>query len=194
MSLFKYYRSIKKISITGLILTVMLCGINSTVIANDSLTIALGKKVSQESATAMDLSITPDGGNLPEGSGTAIQGRKVFAAQCASCHGEDGKGGKGLADPLIGGIGTLNTNTPIKTVGSFWPYTSTLFDYVRRAMPLNEPQSLSNDEVYAVSAYILSENGIIKADAIMNAKTLPKVKMPNRDGFVSKWADYKHNP
>jgi cytochrome c len=194
MFLFKHYRSLKKISITGIILTGMLYGISSTVIADDSLTIALGKKVSQESATAMDISITPDGDNLPQGSGTAVQGKKVFAVKCASCHGEDGKGGEGLADPLIGGIGTLNTNAPVKTVGSFWPYTSTLFDYVRRAMPLNEPQSLSNDEVYAVSAFILSENGIIKPDAIMNAKTLPKVKMPNRDGFVSKWADYKHNP
>lgn len=180
-------------SITGVILAGILSASTTTVSANDNLTITLGTKASPATVAAADLSITPDGDNLPAGSGTTTQGKAVFAAQCASCHGADAKGGEGLADPLVGGIGTLTTDAPVKTVGSFWPYTSTLFDYIRRAMPLNAPLSLSNDEVYALSAFILSENGIIKPTAVMNAKTLPKVKMPNQDGFVSSWKEHQHN-
>ena len=178
----------------GAILTSTLLLSATTTTASDKPTIALGTKANQTTVAAADRSITPDGDNLPAGSGTATQGEKVFAAQCASCHGADAKGGEGLADPLVGGIGTLTSDAPVKTVGSFWPYTSTLFDYIRRAMPLNAPLSLSNDEVYAVSAFILSENGIIKPNAVMNAKTLPKVVMPNQNGFVSHWSDHKHKP
>ena len=97
------------------------------------------------------------------------------------------KGTGGPADPLVGGIGTLASKKPVKTVGSFWPYATTLFDYMRRAMPYDRPMSLSNDEVYAVSAYILFLNGIIDKETRMDAKALPQVKMPNRDGFVSYW-------
>lgn len=111
----------------------------------------------------------------------------MYAAKCASCHGADGKSGKGLADAVVGGIGSLTSAQPVKTVGSFWPYATTLFDYTRRAMPLDAPQSLSDDEVYAVSAYILKLNGIIGDNDKMNAQTLPQVKMPNRAGFVSDW-------
>jgi len=145
----------------------------------------LGREVKPAEIAAWDISIPPDGSGLPAGSGTATAGEAVYNAQCASCHGVKGVGGP--ADPLAGGIGTLASQKPVKTIGSYWPYATTLFDYVRRAMPFNAPQSLSNAEVYAVSAYLLSLNGIIDPAARMDAKTLPQVKMPNRDGFVSSW-------
>lgn len=129
----------------------------------------------------------PDGRGLPPGSGTVEQGKVVYETQCASCHGANLQGGAG--DRLIGGRGTLvnndSTKPPVKTVESYWPYATTLFDYIKRAMPLAAPDSLSNDKVYAVTAYILSEAQIIPPDAVMNATMLPKVKMPNRDGFIS---------
>jgi hypothetical protein len=143
----------------------------------------LGRVVSPEEIAAWDISIAPDGNNLPHGSGTPAQGEAVYRATCQSCHGERGAGKPN--DPLIGGQGTLAGEAlPVKTVGSFWPYATTLFDYVRRAMPLTAPKSLTDDQVYAVCAYILSLNGIIGVDDTMNAQTLPAVRMPNRDGFV----------
>jgi mono/diheme cytochrome c family protein len=145
----------------------------------------LGREVKPEEIAAWDMSIPPDGSGLPAGGGTAVEGAAVYNANCASCHGANGTGGP--ADPLVGGIGTLASKKPVKSVGSYWPYATTLFDYIRRAMPFNAPWSLSNDEVYAVSAYLLSLNGIIDQKARMDAKTLPQVKMPNRDGFVSYW-------
>ncbi len=155
--------------------------------------VSLGKPLSEEVIAAADLSITPDGTNLPAGSGTPAQGKIVFAKKCAVCHGPEGKWREGLAKPpLVGGIGTLKSDKPVQTVGSFWPYATTLFDYVRRAMPLNAPLSLSDDEVYAVSAYILSLNGIIKENAVIDAKSLLKVEMPNRSGFVSRWPGHTH--
>src|SRR5204863_2513173 len=131
---------------------------------------------------AWDISIPPSGAGLPPGSATAKQGLAVYTARCQACHGPAGVGKP--ADALIGGIGSLATAKPVRTVGSFWPYATTLFDYTRRAMPLQNPKSLTDDEVYAVSAYILSLNGIIADNVQMNAQTLPQVKMPNRDGFV----------
>ena len=145
----------------------------------------LGKQATPEQVAAMDISVAPDGTNLPAGSGTAAAGKVVYELKCQSCHGAEGAGGEGTADPLVGGVGSLASNAPMKTVGSFWPYATTLFDYTRRAMPLDAPMTLTDDEVYAVSAYILQLNGIIEADAVMNADTLPKVSMPNRDGFVN---------
>ena len=145
----------------------------------------LGREVKPEEIAAWDISIPPDGSGLPPGSGTAAEGGVVYNAKCAGCHGVKGIGGP--ADPLVGGIGTLASKKPVKTVGSYWPYATTLFDYIRRAMPYNAPQSLSNDEVYAVSAYLLFLNGIIDPEVRMDAKTLPQVNMPNRDGFVSYW-------
>ena len=143
----------------------------------------LGQPASPPEITAWDISIGPDGAGLPPGSGTPQQGEKVYAAKCVGCHGERGAGKPN--DQLVGGIGSLTGDqAPVKTVGSFWPYATTLFDYVRRAMPLNAPKSLSNDEVYAVAAYILQLNGIITDSDIMNAQTLPLVEMPNRNGFV----------
>jgi cytochrome c len=123
-----------------------------------------------------------DGSNLPAGSGTVEHGGAVFAEQCASCHGAKGEGGVG--DRLVGGQGTLTSAKPIKTVGSYWPYAPTLFDYIRRAMPMNAPQSLSDTDVYAVSAYVLHLNGLLPADATLHAKSLSAIKMPNRNMFV----------
>ncbi|MBV8397167.1 MAG: cytochrome c [Acetobacteraceae bacterium] len=143
----------------------------------------LGHPATPEEIAAWDVSIGPDGAGLPSGNGTPQQGEAVYVEKCLACHGEKGAGKPN--DQLVGGRGTLTGDqTPVKTVGSFWPYATTLFDYVRRAMPFNAPRSLSNDEVYAVSAYILQLNGIIAENAVMNAQNLAKVQMPNRDGFV----------
>jgi S-disulfanyl-L-cysteine oxidoreductase SoxD len=142
----------------------------------------LGQPITPQELAAWDISIGPDGVGLPAGKGTPKEGEAVFAAKCQACHGEKGAGQPN--DRLVGGQGTLIGPQPaVKTVGSFWPYATTLFDYVRRAMPLTEPQSLTPDEIYAVSAYILNLNGIIAADAVINAETLPKVKMPNQGNF-----------
>jgi cytochrome c len=146
---------------------------------------ALGTPVSAEELARWDISIPPSGAGLPKGSGTARQGLQVYEQKCLVCHGAKGVGKP--ADALAGGIGTLATGKPMRTVGSYWPYSTTLFDYVRRAMPIANPLSLTDDEVYAVSAYLLFINGIIGEDAPMNAQTLPRVKMPNRDGFISDW-------
>jgi len=145
----------------------------------------LGREVRPEEIAAWDITVPPDGSGLPPGGGTAAEGGAVYSAKCAACHGVKGTGGP--ADPLVGGIGTLASKKPLKTVGSYWPFATTLFDYIRKAMPYNAPKSLTNDEVYAVSAYLLFINGIIDSEARMDAKTLPQVKMPNRDGFVSYW-------
>jgi mono/diheme cytochrome c family protein len=134
---------------------------------------------------AWDISIPPSGAGLPPGSGNVKQGALVFASKCQSCHGERGTGKP--MDALVGGIGSLSSDQPVRTVGSYWPYATTLFDYVRRAMPTTAPMSLTNDEVYAVSAYILNLNGIIPENDVMDAQNLPRVKMPNRDGFISDW-------
>lgn len=142
----------------------------------------LGRVATPQEVAAWDISIPPSGAGLPAGSGTAKQGEAVYVAQCQACHGPKGVGKP--ADPLVGGIGSLATANPVRTVGSFWPYATTLFDYTRRAMPATKPLSLSSDEVYAVTAYLLYLNGIIGENAEMNAKTLPQVKMPNRDGFI----------
>jgi mono/diheme cytochrome c family protein len=145
----------------------------------------LGLEVKPEEIAAWEITVPPDGSGLPPGSGTAAEGSAVYNVKCAGCHGV--KGTEGPADRLVGGIGTLASKKPVKTVGSYWPFATTLFDYIRRAMPYNAPRSLTNDEVYAVSAYLLFLNGIIGPEARMDAKTLPRVKMPNRDGFVSYW-------
>ena len=144
---------------------------------------ALGVPASAEEIAAMDISIGPDGAGLPPGSGTAKQGADVYAAKCIVCHGPEGA--NGVNDRLAGGEGTLTSATPLKTIGSYWPYATTVFDYVRRAMPYPAPHSLSDAEVYAVTAYLLHVNGIIAADEVMDATSLPKVKMPNQAGFIS---------
>jgi cytochrome c len=143
----------------------------------------LGRVATPDELAAWDISIGPDGAGLPPGSGTPRQGETVFMAKCVACHGEKGAGKPN--DQLVGGRGTLGDQAPVKTVGSFWPYATTIFDYVRRAMPLNESKSLSNDEVYSVVAYLLHLNGIIDENETVDARTLPKVRMPNADGFVT---------
>ena len=143
----------------------------------------LGQPISAADIAPWDISIGPDGAGLPPGSGTARQGESVYVANCQACHGPKGAGKPN--DALVGGIGTLASGKPpVRTVGSYWPYATTLFDYVRRAMPFQNSKSLSADEVYAVSAYILSLNGIIGPDDVLDAQSLPKVRMPNRDGFI----------
>ncbi len=128
----------------------------------------------------------PDGRGLPVGSGSVEQGKIVYQAQCVACHGPNLEGG--LADRLVGGRGTLvnsdPTKAPVKTIESYWPYATTIFDYVKRAMPFTAPDSLSNDQVYAVTAYILSQAKIVPPDTVLDASSLAAVKMPNRDGFM----------
>ena len=141
-----------------------------------------GRPATPEEIALWDIDVRPDGKGLPAGSGTVEHGKQVFAENCAACHGDNGVGG--IKDRLAGGLGTLASNAPVKTVGSFWPYATTLFDYIHRAMPYQAPGSLSNDDTYAVAAYILSLNGILPADGKLDRDSLPKIRMPNRDGFV----------
>jgi mono/diheme cytochrome c family protein len=143
---------------------------------------AIGKPLSETDLSAWNIDVAPDGHGLPSGSGDVATGGRIFAAKCAACHGAKGEGL--IGDQLIGGAGTLATTNPKRTVGSYWPYATTLFDYIRRAMPYNAPQSLSADEVYALSAWILNRNGIVPDDARLDAQSLAAIRMPNRDGFV----------
>ena len=143
----------------------------------------LGRPLTPEEIRKIDITVAPDGKGLPPGSGSVSAGAAVYAKSCQSCHGAQGAGKP--QDQLTGGIGTLASGKPVKTPASYWPVATTLFDYIRRAMPITSPQSLTNDEVYAVTAYILSIDGIVASDAVLDAKSLPRVKMPNRDGFVS---------
>jgi cytochrome c len=150
----------------------------------------IGHAISPQDLAAWDIDVRADGSGLPPGHGSVAQGREIFAQTCAACHGEKGEGkavpgAVGGFDRLVGGFGTLNKASPVMTVGSFWPYATTLFDYVRRAMPFSAPQSLTNDQVYAVSAYVLYMNNIVPEDAVLDAKSLPQVKMPNQDGFIT---------
>ena len=141
----------------------------------------LGKPISPEDLASWDISIGPDGAGLPPGSGMPAQGAVVYAEKCAACHGDKGEGKPNAR--LVGG--QITGNGPVvKTVGSYWPYATTLFDFTRRAMPWTAPKSLTDNEVYAVTAYILRLNGIISDNDVIDAKTLPQVKMPNRDGFI----------
>jgi S-disulfanyl-L-cysteine oxidoreductase SoxD len=163
----------------------MLAGSYARVVAQD--TPHLGKAISEADVAAWDISILPDGTGLPAGSGTPDQGSMVFATKCAVCHGENGKGGSAAA--LVGGQPlTSGIETP-KTIANFWPFATTLFDFTRRAMPWPRPRTLTNDEVYALTAFILAQNKIIGASDVMNAQTLPKVRMPNRDGFVPRFPE-----
>jgi S-disulfanyl-L-cysteine oxidoreductase SoxD len=150
-----------------------------------------GQPISPADLAPWDISIGPDGAGLPPGTGSPAQGAEVYAKfACALCHGEKGAGGP--AGPLVGG-GPLSggNQTPAKLIGNYWPYATTIFDFTRRAMPWQQPKTLSDDEVYAVTAYILALNKIIGENDVMDAQTLPKVKMPNRDGFISRYPE-KH--
>lgn len=144
-----------------------------------------GAPASAEDIAAVDIDAMPDGRGLPPGEGGYEEGKQVYMTQCAACHGQDlgGVAATGGA-ALVGGRGTLASGKPKKTVESFWPYASTLFDFTKRAMPFHTPGSLTDDQIYAVSAYILAEGDIIGKDEVMNAETLPAVVMPNHDGFI----------
>jgi cytochrome c len=146
----------------------------------------LGRPVSQADLAQWDIHILPDGKNLPPGSGTAADGAKIFAEKCALCHGENGRGGH--AARLIGGPPKASLDGG-KTIANYWPYATTLFDVIRRSMPFTQPRSLPDQEVYALVAYILAENKLIGEKDEINATTLPKVRMPNRDNFVVQFPD-----
>ncbi|WP_458127708.1 c-type cytochrome [Pseudomonas sp. Z2-11] len=143
----------------------------------------LGTKATEAQIASWNIDVAPDGKALPPGRATVADGEKVYMNSCVSCHGVKLEGGVGPA--LAGGEGTLTTDKPLKTVGSYWPYATTLFDYIRRAMPFQAPQSLSNEQVYAVTGYILHMNKLLDANATVDASTLADVKMPNRDGFYT---------
>lgn len=146
-------------------------------------TLGLGRAATPAEIQAADISVSPSGVNLPPGGGTAAQGADVYQRRCQRCHGAKGEGGE-EGPALAGGQGSLATPKPLKTVGSYWPHATTLFDYTRRAMPFNQPGILSNDQVYAVTAHILHLNGLFPAGERLDAQSLLKVKMPNRDGFI----------
>ena len=165
---------------SALLLLVVFFGGMGAVLADDGP--GLGEELTAEQLRAVDFTIMPDGAGLPEGSGSAVNGRNVYNRHCLACHGENGTGGAN--DVLAGGHESLTGAMPVKTVGSYWPYATTIFDYVRRAMPFQTPGSLTNDEIYAVTAYLLFVNDIIAEDTQVNAESLPDIKMPNRDNFV----------
>ena len=161
----------------------LLTGLPSDFVAAE--TFRFGTTPTAEEIAAVDIDAMPDGRGLPAGSGSVADGEAVYAEQCAACHGDNLEGVSDAGGAaLIGGRGTIGTPETKKTVESYWPYASTLFDYVKRAMPFNAPGSLSDDDIYAVSAYILHRADIIGADAVMDADTLAAVEMPNEDGFI----------
>ena len=165
-----------------------------------------GRTPSEKEIRAWDIAIGPEGKELPPGSGTAREGVKVFALRCARCHGPTGAEGPSLPNQwpysgrrrvrsLVGGQGTLNTANRVETVGSFWPFATTVWDFVNRAMPPKEEGSLSADEVYALTAFLLYQNDIIQESDVLDAKSLPKIQMPNRNGFVvPPWPDWRTLP
>jgi cytochrome c len=144
----------------------------------------IGRAATTAEVAAWDIDVRPDGTGLPEGHGSVADGQKLYDAKCASCHGTFGESTDYMA--LAGGIGTLATDQPVRTTGSKLNYATTLFDYIRRAMPFNAPKTLTDDEVYALTAYVLNLNDIVPADATLDRASLVAVKMPNRDGFTTK--------
>jgi S-disulfanyl-L-cysteine oxidoreductase SoxD len=174
----------------------LLCGLTTLAVGN---ALAegpnIGKPIDPADIAAWNIDIEPDGAGLPAGSGTSVQGSSTFSAKCALCHGEGGRGGVFLgqgapaAPALVDDKKIVGIDEATVTIANYWPYATTLFDYIRRAMPWTEPRSLSNDEVYALTAYILAQNKLIDAEATINAQTLPKVQMPNRNGFITRFPE-----
>jgi S-disulfanyl-L-cysteine oxidoreductase SoxD len=153
-------------------------------------TSGLGKPLTENDIKGWDITVLPDGTNLPPGSGTPAQGAKIFAEKCSACHGDAAKGGVAPYYPaLVGGQPLTNGIDTVKTIANYYAYATTIFDYVRRAMPYNMPRSLTDDEVYALTAYILAQNKLIGDSDVMDAKTLPQVHMPNRDNFIMPYPD-----
>lgn len=160
-----------------------LCLVAFAATGADAQKLGLGTPATPEQIKGWDIDARPDGHGLPPGKGTAAQGEEIFQNGCAACHGEFGEG-KDRWPALAGGHGTLKHDRPDKTIGSFWPHASTIFDYVKRAMPFGNAQSLSDDEIYAVTAYLLQLNDVIKDPNFeLNAKTIQTIRMPNADGF-----------
>ena len=147
----------------------------------------LGKRLTAGEIAPWDISVMPDGGGMPPGSGTPAQGARVYAEKCVVCHGENGKGG--ISAALVGGAPINSIGAAQKTIANFFPYSSTVFDFIRRAMPWQQPRTLTNDEVYALSAYIFAMNKLIGEAETMDARTLPAVRMPNRDGFIVRFPE-----
>lgn len=154
----------------------------------------IGRIPTEEELRAWDISVGPDGTGLPPGSGNAKDGARIFAEKCAPCHTPTAEGGK-LGPALVGGTGTLKSLHPVQTVGSYWPFPTTLWDYVNRAMPRGQGGTLGPDEVYSLTAFLLYRNGIVQETDVLDAKSLPKVQMPNRNGFVPESLQdiWKHN-
>jgi mono/diheme cytochrome c family protein len=155
----------------------------SSAILAQSPTFGVGHTPKPDELKALDIEVMPNGTGLPPGSGTAAAGKEVYTRRCETCHGPTGN--EGPQDVLVGGKGSLNTSTPLKTVGSYWPYATTLWDYVRRAMPFDHPGTLTVDELYATTAYVLWLNGVVGEHDVLDQTTLPRVQMPNRNGFVA---------
>lgn len=176
----------------GLLLPVMAFGISAVALAQTPDYHNVGRTPSQQEIRAWDIAIGPDGKELPPGSGTATDGAKIFANRCAACHGANLEGSP-LGPRLAGGEGTFNTLYPVRTIGSYWPFATTLWDYINRAMPRNQEGSLSADEVYALTAFLLYRNKIIQEGDVIDARSLPKVRMPNRNGFVPARLDDIHD-
>lgn len=143
----------------------------------------IGRTPTPEEIARWNIDVRPDGLGLPPGSGTAARGEEVYAARCAQCHGEFGEA-VGRWPVLIGGQGTLASHDPVKTPTSYWPYATTLFDYIKRAMPFGDAQSLADDEVYAITAFLLAQDGVIDEEFVVDARSLPGIVMPNAEGFI----------
>jgi len=143
----------------------------------------VGRTPTAEEIRRWDIGIAPDGTGLPPGSGTAAAAKEIYTNRCAKCHGSEGQGRDSV--PLAGGQGTLNGPNPLKTVGSYWPYATTIWDYINRAMPFDRPGTLTHDQVYSLTAYLLFRNGIVSETTVVDAASLPKIQMPNRNGFVT---------
>jgi S-disulfanyl-L-cysteine oxidoreductase SoxD len=167
--------------LTGAFLAMVVVAATAT-LANDASS-GIGRAPSSEELAARTISVAPDGTGLPVARGSAREGRTLYNAQCAGCHGTRGEG-IGDNPPLVGGRETLTTEQPLYTVGSYWPYATTVWDYINRAMPYQAAGTLKADEVYAVTAYVLFLNGIVRESQVLDAKSLPRVRMPYRDGFV----------
>ena len=157
-------------------------GFSPASVLAQSPSLGIGHPPKAEQLKQIDIDVTPDGKGLPPGSGTAAKGKDVYTRRCETCHGPTGK--EGPQDILAGGKGSLATDKPQKTVGSYWPYATTLWDYVNRAMPFDQPGLLKPQEVYDAVAYLLNLNGIIREDHVIDARSLPKIVMPNRNGFI----------
>ena len=168
---------------TSIILALGLFLMSTGISTAEEIRYGFGQPATEAEIQAWDIDIAPDGVGLPRGRGTVEQGATLYAVKCAACHGPTGT--EGPKDRLVGGQGSLASDNPVKTIGSYWPYATTLYDYIFRAMPFTAPQSLTPNEVYSLVAWLLHQNGIIPSDAVIDAVTLPAVRMPNRERFVS---------